>query len=141
VTTTLPPNRPTARSSTHRPAAERLKSELATLVRGTGEQGLTVAELCRRANVSRNSLYRYHPDVLDAVRRHRARGCQDQTADVVKQLREEIDLLRQQGAKLAALVDHYYTAYREAKGTLDRRERELAGVRQRLEEKPTLLRP
>ena len=44
-----------------------------------------------------------------------------------------------QSAKLVALVDHYYSAYRETRSLLERRERELADVRRRLDNKPILL--
>jgi len=48
----------------------------------------------------------------------------------------ELIALRQQITKLAALVDHYYAAYREAQALLARREQELAELRKRLDSKP-----
>ena len=36
------------------------------------ERRLSVAELCRVAEVSRNSLYRYHAPILKALREHSA---------------------------------------------------------------------
>jgi hypothetical protein len=42
-------------------------------------------------------------------------------------------------AKLAALVDHYYAAYREARATIDRRDREIAELRRNLNVKPSPL--
>jgi hypothetical protein len=48
--------------------------------------------------------------------------------------------LREQLAKLGALVDHYYAAYREAGSLLARRERELADLRRQLDSRPTPLR-
>jgi hypothetical protein len=42
-------------------------------------------------------------------------------------------------AKLAALIDHYYAAYRETAGLLERRDRELAELRSRLAVTPALL--
>jgi hypothetical protein len=54
-------------------------------------------------------------------------------------LRRENEQLRIQRAKLVALVDHYYSAYREIRILLERRERELADVRRRLDTKPILL--
>jgi hypothetical protein len=56
-------------------------------------------------------------------------------------LRRENAQLREQLAKLAALVDHYYGAYRESRSLLDRREHELAELRRRLDLKPLPLRP
>jgi hypothetical protein len=41
-------------------------------------------------------------------------------------------LLQEQLSKLAALVDHYYGAYREAREMLERRDRELADLRRKL---------
>jgi hypothetical protein len=99
---------------------------------------VTVSALCQLANVSRNSLYRYHTDILRALREHqrssdsgvtiRHRPAGDQQAELVT--------LRHQTAKLAALVDHYYCAYREAQALLSRREQELAELRRRLDSKP-----
>jgi hypothetical protein len=54
-------------------------------------------------------------------------------------LSRENKRLREQLAKLAALVDHYYAAYREAQSLLERRERELAELRRRLDSKPAAL--
>jgi hypothetical protein len=56
------------------------------------------------------------------------------------QLRREGAQLREQLGKLAALVDHYYAAYRDTQGLLARRERELADLRRRLETSPVALR-
>ena len=57
-----------------------------------------------------------------------------------EQLRQENMQLRQKLAKLAALVDHYYCAYRETQHLLARRERELAELRYSLDTKPVPLR-
>jgi hypothetical protein len=54
----------------------------------------------------------------------------------VQQLQRENTQLREQRAKLAALVDHYFSAYREAAALLERRTRELAQVRRLLQAKP-----
>jgi hypothetical protein len=48
----------------------------------------------------------------------------------------ELVALRDQTTKLAALVDHYYAAYREAQALLTRREQELAELRRRLDPMP-----
>jgi AcrR family transcriptional regulator len=119
--------------------ADRLNEALAILSRrGTGSdwhEVVTVAALCRLANVSRNSLYRYHPGVLQALRQHQQQcrsagvGQADRTA---QHLRRENASLHEQVVKLAALVDHYYGAHRESRALLERRERELAEVRRSL---------
>jgi hypothetical protein len=56
-------------------------------------------------------------------------------------LRRENAQLRAQLGKLAAVVDHYYGAYRESRSLLDRREQELADLRRRLDSAPVSLRP
>jgi hypothetical protein len=61
-------------------------------------------------------------------------------ADLPTQMRRENAQLREQLAKLAALVDHYYGAYSEMQVLLARRERELAEVRRKLECAPAPLR-
>ena len=59
-------------SATARSVAERLNEALADLTRsaaaGKPHGAVTAAALCRRVGVSRNSLYRYHPKVLEALR-------------------------------------------------------------------------
>jgi hypothetical protein len=66
---------------------------------------------------------------------HRARAA----APTVR-LRREAQELRDQIGKLAALVDHYYGAYRDIQSLLTRRDRELAELRRRLETAPAALR-
>ncbi len=55
-------------------------------------------------------------------------------------LRREAAELRDQLSKLAALVDHYYAAYRDLQSQLARRDRELADIRRHLEIAPVALR-
>jgi len=131
---------------TRRSAADRLTQALATLTDADGEgrtpQSATVAELCRRARVSRNSLYRYHTAILKALRQHqcRRRPSPESTArSSTQQLRTENASLRDSLDKLAALADHYYAAHREASTLLARRERELAELRRALHLKPAVL--
>lgn len=73
------------------------------------EATVTVTELCRLAGVSRNSLYRYHPPVLEALRAHQRHGPRFAHAkarkSAVRRRAENIEL-RADIAKLAALVDH-----------------------------------
>jgi hypothetical protein len=46
--------------------------------------------------------------------------------------------LRADIGKLAALVDHYYAAYRETASVLERRDRELAELRGKILARPAL---
>jgi len=131
-------------SSVTRPGAARarLARVLATLTeRAPKPSKVTVAELCRLANVSRNSLYRYHAPILAELRKHqrpessaRARALRS-----AERHRSENALLRDRVMKLAALVDHYFAAYREAAARLKRRDRELAELRTRLNSQPVML--
>lgn len=117
-------------------AAQRLMRALEVLKqkRGTDDSapGLTVSELCRLAGVSRNAVYRYHPTILAALRGELGR-------DEANPATPDYALLQDQLSKLAALVDHYYAAYQETRGLLERRERELADLRRRLNAKPAPL--
>ncbi len=128
------------------PACKRLAQALATLTRqrkaaGTSDKP-TVAELCRLAGVSRNSLYRYHAGVLKSMREQQRKWRNAQpspTNEHQEHLRAEVGSLRKQMAKFTALIDHYYAAYREANTLLTRRDRELAELRRRLNSKPVTL--
>lgn len=126
-------------------AAERLTQALQTLTRhprGSEPEKATVSELCRRAGVSRNALYRFHPLVLEALRRFQ-RACDRAGESMVsgknQKLRTENASLRKKLTQLAALADHYYLAHREARGLLERRERELADLRRSLKTRPISL--
>ena len=114
-------------------AAQRLHDALATLLRQQtdGEsKALTALALCQLAGISRNALYRYHPDVLlslhEAQSRQRARPAAKRIA---RQLRQENRELRDQLTQLAALVDHYFAAWQETRLQLERRDREVAELR------------
>ena len=135
------------RSPHRRTAQARLTRALATMTQPDAynrvAQNATVTELCRLAGVSRNSLYRYHNDILKALRKHQCRrpsAAQSKAVKSDEQRRIENIVLRKQLATLAALVDHYYTAQRDAATLLERRDRELAELRRRLKLKPTLVR-
>lgn len=98
---------------------------------GNSPPALTVTALCERARISRNALYRYHSDVLQALRdarQHRG-GRRGAATRVAHELRQENTVLREQLAKLAALVDHYFAAWQETRLLLQRRDRELAESR------------
>jgi transposase-like protein len=95
------------------------------------------------ANVSRNSLYRYHAAVLRELREHQRRhgaGRFARTRPHREAEQAELIELRQQVAKLVALVDHFYAAYRETHSLLGRREQEIAELRRRLDLKPSQFR-
>jgi hypothetical protein len=99
----------------------------------------TVSALCELAKVSRNSLYRYHVDILHALREFQRQNARPQSArqpDVENSQHEELSSLRKQVTKLASLVDHYFAAYTEAHSLLARREQELAQLRRQLDSKP-----
>ena len=92
---------------------------------------VTATALCRLAGVSRTTLYRYHPGVLQSLhqwqRKHTGRAGPDQKT--LMALREERATLRTQVTQLAALVDHYFAAWSESRILLERREGELAALR------------
>jgi hypothetical protein len=124
---------------------DRLTTALATLIKTTGAptgQKATVMQLCRLADVSRNSLYRYHPGILATLRQLQRAGeaSNPPAAPSEGLLRRENADLRAQQVTLVALIDHFYLAHREANSLLARRERELADVRRMLNLKPVSIR-
>jgi hypothetical protein len=132
-------------TSLSRSAADRLRTALDTLIRPQGPSAVrnaTVTELCRRADISRHSLYRYHADILEQLRTYQQRQnpAQLACADAYTTLHAQILALRVQRSKLVALVDHYYLAFRESSALLARRERELAEMRRSAKSFPTALR-
>ena len=121
--------------------AERLRESLAALAQpsGKGTSTLTVAALCRAAGISRNSLYRYHPQILEAMHALRLQqGATGRLPSARKSgaLRAELAQLRLQIPKLAALIDHYFAASTELRTLLERRDRELAELCRRLDSQP-----
>lgn len=125
-------------------AAARLSKALALLKRRNGadssRQGATISELCRLAGVSRNAIYRYHPTILSALRRLQGRSA-DPPGQWARSARAaDHARLQDQLSKLAALVDHYYAAYRETRALLDRRDRQLAELRRKLNSAPAAIR-
>lgn len=100
---------------------------------------MSVDELCELAGVSRSALYRHHPAAVAALRQQRM-GRRNPSLDSARRgitrLRAENGQLRQTLGKLAALADHYYAAYCESRALLERREKELADLRRRLESRP-----
>lgn len=127
--TKQPPGRVRSESS------QRLLETLATMVRqqgsGASPPALTATTLCERADISRNALYRYHPDVVQALhaaqQKHSPRPACDRRA--ARQLRQDNADLREQLAKMASLVDHYFAAWQEMRLLLQRRDREVAELR------------
>ena len=114
-----------ARGATKTASAQRLREALTTMVRQRGDSAsppaLTATALCDLAGISRNALYRYHPDQTHL--RH------PDNAGRAARLRRDNAALREQLTKLAALVDHYFAAWQETRLQLERRDRELAEVR------------
>lgn len=125
---------PTGRSS-----ARRLRDALAQLSAAGSAAVPTATMLCELAGVSRNALYRYHPDALHEL--HKLQRCRSRGPSPAKhelqRLRDENEDLREQMNKIVALVDHYYAAWHESRTLLERRERELAEVRRNV--KPQLI--
>ena len=135
---------PTIHSDRTPEAAARLTKAFALLKRRNGadaaHQGPTIAELCRSAGVSRNAIYRYHPTILAAVRRLQGRSADPPGQWARSAQAADHARLQQQLSKLAALVDHYYAAYRETRALLDRRDRQLAELRRKLNSAPVGIR-
>lgn len=128
---------------TKRSVGDRLASALTELIAGSGQVRSrpvsSVAELCRIANVSRNSLYRYHPKILEDLREHQAQQKPRHAVlnrERVTALRSENAALRKQIDSIAALADHYHGAYRETVTLLARRDRELAELRRKFDARP-----
>lgn len=135
-----------AADSASRSSAQRLRDALAAMQQqasGDPPRALTATTLCQLAGISRNTLYRFHPDILQALgeaqQRHRRRP--DAAKGVVRQLRRENDALHEQLAKLAALIDHYFAAWQESQLLVQRRERELAALRRNVKPQVVPIRP
>jgi AcrR family transcriptional regulator len=122
--------------TTSRSIKNRLTDALSTLdsTMPPASPRITVSSVCRLAGVSRNTVYRYYPDVAEAIRRlnHR-RGTRRRSAQqtTLRALRSELAALHAQLAKLAALADHYHTEAEELRARLTRRDRDLAPQRGR----------
>jgi AcrR family transcriptional regulator len=115
-----------------RSVKQRLTEALSTFSTGCATSRATVADLCRRAGVSRNTLYRYYPEVAQAVSRLRRRSGEyrhRRQAETVLAMRSEVTELRTQVSQLATLADHYHTVAEELRALLARRDRELAALR------------
>lgn len=143
ISKTLSPDLTRVSAGAKKPVADRLARALHVLAARTAADQKaprgTVEELCELAGVSRSSLYRHHPAALSALRQQRM-GNRDPSLDSARRactrLRTENAELQRTLGKVAALVDHYYAAYRESRALLDRREKDLADLRRRLESKP-----
>jgi AcrR family transcriptional regulator len=125
-------------------AAARLTKALDLLKRRKSDdaahQGATISELCRLAGVSRNAVYRYHPRVLAELRRQQGRSSHSLGQWAMSSRAPDQAHLQDQLTKLAALVDHYYAAYRETRALLDRRDRQLSELRRKLNNAPVAIR-
>jgi AcrR family transcriptional regulator len=116
---------------TSRPPDQRLRDALVRLTADNTPEAPTASALCALAGVSRNALYRYHPDILQELHKLQRQRNRDpgSARRALQQLRDENKDLCQQVTHLASLVDHYFAAWRETSSTLQRRERELADLR------------
>jgi AcrR family transcriptional regulator len=125
-------------------AATRLAKALEVLERRNGNgdigQGATISELCRLSGVSRNAIYRYHPKILAELRRQQGRSSSLPGAWAKPSSTTDLAVIQEHLAKAVALVDHYYAAYREARVLLDRRDRQLAELRRKLDKEPLVVR-
>ena len=123
-----------ARGATKTASAQRLREALTMMVRQRGGSAsppsLTATALCELVGITRNALYRYHPDVVQALHAAQQKHLR-RPDDAVRaaRLRRDNAALRKQLTKLAALVDHYFAAWQETRLQLERRDRELAEVR------------
>jgi AcrR family transcriptional regulator len=107
---------------------------------GTAEQ-VTVAGLCRRVGISRNTLYRYYPEALQAIRQLRDRPDSNVTDQpTIERLRTELSSANTLARQLVALLDHYVAAYQETRDLLAQRDRELAEERRSRGSMPIKLR-
>jgi len=107
-----------------------------------GQAKPTAAELCECAGVSRNALYRYHRDILNDLHKLQENIRRDKSNIPYQKLRHlnaENRFLKRNIAELAALVDHYFAAWQECNTIAQRRDRELADLRSKVEKRVTLL--
>ena len=119
-----------------RSVAHRVAAALADAAPGT-----TVAALCRDAGISRNTLYRFYPEAVRAIRRLRGRPSMKTSGmTTIHQLRTQLAQAHRLSRQLVALVDHYVLVYREAQEQLQQRERELSELRRSRGSLPTGLR-
>jgi AcrR family transcriptional regulator len=127
---------------TSRPPDQRLRDALVRLTADNTSEAPTASALCALAGVSRNALYRYHPDILQELHELQRRCHRDSGSArrALQQLRDENKDLCQQVTNLASLVDHYFAAWQEASSMLQRRERELADLRKSTKPKVTAIR-
>ena len=123
-------------------AAARLTKALSVLKRNKGDatQGATISQLCRLSGVSRNAVYRYHPKILAELRQQQGRDFRPSGKWAASSVATDSTAFKDQISKLTALVDHYYAAYRETRALLDRRDRQVAELRRRLNSAPVLVR-
>jgi hypothetical protein len=112
------------------------------LIRDRPEASVTVTDLCRLArSVAKLAISLSLPDSQKASRPSAPRpqvraskGSEIRRAPPCENIGLRADI-----AKFAALVDHYYAAYRETTVLLERRDRELAVLRDKLQLRSALL--
>ena len=111
--------------------AKRLRSSLNSLLEANPDSCPTVAKLCEVAGVSRNSVYRYHRDILDELSSRKAsapRRRNDLDLEIAR-LRNDVATLKERTTQLATLVDRYYSAWRESEDAVLRLNREISEIR------------
>jgi AcrR family transcriptional regulator len=113
--------------------AARIQAALEQAAAGGGAstpEQTTVAALCRCAGISRNTLYRYYPEALEAIHQLRHRPDSNTTDQPsIERLRTELTSANTLVRHLVALLDHYVAAYQETRDLLAQRDRELAEER------------
>ncbi|MEJ8859515.1 hypothetical protein WKW79_33470 [Variovorax robiniae] len=89
--------------STGRQPALRLRDALAQLTALNTPEAPTASALCQLAGVSRNALYRYHPDILHELHKLQRQRHHDPgpATSALQQLRHENEELHQHMAKQA----------------------------------------
>jgi hypothetical protein len=103
-------------------AAERLNEILSAIESAPSggrvrPQMISIAAICRDAGISRNSLYRYHQRAMARIKAIQEKHHTNRDASAVdreRALRAKVAILETRLGKMAALVDHYFSAYQEA---------------------------
>lgn len=142
-----PARRNTMRKKTERVSdnvSQRLRSALSNARSDKASDVPTASALCQAAGISRNTLYRYHRDILEELRTLQSKRrpvTQSSVSLSVRQLSDRNTALQLQIRQLAAVVDHYFCAWQEANALLQRREQEIASLLKAQKTRPTPLRP
>ncbi|MDN6856646.1 hypothetical protein QO207_08605 [Pseudomonas sp. CAN2814] len=119
-------------------SADRIMEAIRTLHEESPDKQITITAVCNIAEVSRNTIYRYHKDALERIRQlnKSSRPEPPTLKDTVDKLTRENRALTLRQEKLAALIDHYFSAWQEAKSKSEHQQRELAELRKLLRSAP-----